>query len=97
MRTPEKETRFSVYRKKRGVSVHALGEILGVSAQTISRYCLAADHKNHRRPNRVASDLLRNWSGGLIDIANYADPWSPEIEAEWVAAGAFPAEPAPAS
>lgn len=93
MRTPEKETRFNVFRKKRGDSVYALADAWGVSPQTISRYGLPAEHKNHRRPNRIVADKIREWSGGFIDIANYADAWSPEIDAAWLAAGAFPATP----
>jgi hypothetical protein len=89
MRTPENETLLNVFRKRRHVSVHALGEALKVSGQTVSRYCLPVTHKNHRRPNRAAAEALRAWSGGLVTIANYADAWTPEIDAEWLAAGAF--------
>jgi hypothetical protein len=99
MRTPENETLLNVFRKRRAVSVHALGELLEVSGQTVSRYCLPSTHKNHRRPNRAAAEALRVWSGGAVTIANYADAWTPEIDATWLAAGLYtpstPAEAAP--
>lgn len=95
MRTPDKETRLNVFRKKRGVSVYVLAQTLGVSPQTVSRYCSAANDANHRRPNREAAARLRVWSGGAVDSANYADPYLPEMDAAWRAAGLLPAEPAP--
>lgn len=90
-------TLLNAYRLRRGLTIADLAVQLGVSTGSAGRYVLPPAATNHKRPNRVAAEKLRTWSGGLIDIANYADPWTPEIEAEWLAAGAFPAEPAPAA
>lgn len=35
---------------------------------------------------------LREWSGGLVDSANYADPYQPEMDVAWRKAGAFAAD-----
>ena len=85
-------TILNAYRKRRGLTLAGLAEVLGVSTASAGRYVLAPTSPNHKRPNRAAAELLRQWSGDLVNIANYADPWTPEIDAVWIAAGAFVAE-----
>ena len=81
LRPPEDETLINIFRKRRKVTLKALGVALGVTTQAAGRYCLPARHPDHCRPNRHAADRLSAWSDGKINVANYADPWTPEAEA----------------
>lgn len=82
MRAPEDETLLNVFRKRRGVTLEKLAEILGVRTATASRYCLPPSHKNHCRPGRDPAERLREWSEDRVNIANYADAWTPESDAK---------------
>lgn len=85
-------TVLNAYRKRRKVTIAQMAVALGVSTASAGRYVLPPESPNHKRPNRAAAEQLRTWSGGHVNIANYADAWTPEIDAEWLAAKAF--EPA---
>lgn len=77
MRAPEEETLLSAYRKRNRLTLERLGELLGVTPQAVSRYCLPKSHKHHRRPGADAADRLRELTDGVVTVANYADPYKP--------------------
>lgn len=77
------------------MTLQKLGEAFGKSTANVARYCLPADDPRHVHPPASVGAAMKAWSGGLLHLGNFSDPWSAEIEAEWIAAGAFlPAEEA---
>lgn len=69
-------TRLEAWRRLHKLTYSELGRMLGVKGpSTARRWCLPADHHEHRRPAFGSAKALREITGGLIDAANYADPF----------------------
>lgn len=78
------------------MNLEALGAVLGRSTATAQRYCLRPGETGYVHPSPAVGQALKEWSGGHVHLGNCSDLWTPEIDAAWLAAGAFPA-PAPAA
>lgn len=78
MRPPERETLLNAMRKRKGMTQADLAAVLKVTTQTVNRYCLPHDHKNHVRPGKLPAERLKRWSGGRIHLGNYSDPYDPK-------------------
>jgi hypothetical protein len=75
------------------MSLESLGEVLGKSPASVMRYCLKPEAEGFVHPPPAIGPRLKEWSGGHIHLGNCTDPWTPEIDAAWLAAGLYEAPP----
>jgi hypothetical protein len=77
------------------MSLESLAAVLGKSLASVQRYCLPPNEANFVHPPPAIGPALKAWSGGHVHLGNCTELWTPEIDAEWLAAGLY--EPAPAT
>lgn len=71
------------------MTLESLAAALGKSLASAQRYCLKPGEDGFVHPPPALGPALKQWSGGFIHLGNCTDPWTPEIDAEWLAAGLY--------
>lgn len=71
------------------MNLEKLGSALGRSSATVHRYCLRPGEPGHVHPPAGVGAAMKTWSAGFVHLGNCTDRWTPEIDAEWLAAGLY--------
>jgi hypothetical protein len=71
------------------MSLESLGTVFGKSTTTVHRYCLRPGEEGFVHPPPSIGGKLKAWSGGFVHLGNCTELWTPEIDAEWLAAGLY--------